>query len=393
MYIPGEDKKDTAENKSLDNAKNENGTSPSLSAQDDLQETMQGSSMEDNKLYEEKQKQTIEGGQEEGSLEVKAQNGESPQNGDTSLVDKNSCETENLLSETSKSLEEDDVFKLVSEDADSIQTQEKFPNDITMKEEDGGSVEENVQLNSDKRLDEMDNRDDERILTRGGDEGEDRLTVEHEEKQGSGDDTFTCQEEKVDLEETEDFQGQNHPSLTDGDEKFLKSDSNLAKVEEKDETIDATQEKQDSETLEKDLPHPQPQSTLAEDDSKTETEEKQAFVNFSSGLFVTDKRKCSMVADMSECVLDNSVTEREMAEVEVGRLELKRLSEEEIVKEKNWVKDAIIEESLSRGGSISSDDVSSNKSDEKKGKSSQGSVKLVYTTKDFEGKQECVCLK
>lgn len=384
VYIPGEDKKDKTENKSSDNAKNENGTSPSLPAQEDVQETMQGSSMEDNKLCEEKQQQTIEGGQEAGSLEVKAQNGESPQNGDTSLVDKDSCETENLLSEKSKSHEDDDVFKLVSEEADSTQSQEKFPNDIAMKEEDGGSVEENVQLSSDKRLNEMDNRDDERILTRGGDEGEDKVTMEHEEKQGSGDDTLTCQEEKLDLEETEDFQDQNHPSLCDGDEKFLKSDSNLAKVEEKDETIDSTQEKQDSETLEKDLPHPQPQSTLAEDNSKTETEENQAFVNFSSGLFVTDKRKCSMVADMSECVLDNSMTEKEMAEVEVGRLELKRLSEEEIVKEKKWIKDEIIEESLSRGGSISSDDVSSNKSEEKRGKSSQGSVKLVYTTKDFE---------
>ncbi|PIK40240.1 putative nuclear receptor coactivator 7 isoform X1 [Apostichopus japonicus] len=213
----------------------------------------------------------------------------------------------------SERLSDNETEEGASQPPDSSAPSEKFPNDVEMHDGSGDS-NENVQSKPEESSNEMDNRDDERIETEEEDE------KEHEE------------------------------------------------VAETDEGV--TPEKQDSEIPEKQLDLSG--KSLAEETG----EGNQAFVNFSSGLFVTDKRKCSMVADMSECVVDNGTTEKALQEIQEDAKELRRLSEEEVMKERSWVEEKLASENLRKDGSSSSD--------ETREKSSLGGVKLVYTTEDFE---------
>ncbi|XP_071854258.1 nuclear receptor coactivator 7-like isoform X3 [Apostichopus japonicus] len=353
VYIPGEQKNGLPEEKPKEGATassptNENG----------------GTTMQDdenhNKEYE---KQAASSEKEDSSHNGENNSKYSPQNtsveeegeaGRHLLTDGVGCcddeGSERNKDNLSERLSDNETEAGASQPPDSSAPSEKFPNDVEMHDGSGDS-NENVQSKPEESSNEMDNRDDERIETEEEDE------EEHEEGERGASDSEEQQQEGSSEDKEE------------GGNRKTDEMSNLAKVvAETDEGV--TPEKQDSEIPEKQLDLSR--KSLAEETG----ESNQAFVNFSSGLFVTDKRKCSMVADMSECVVDNGTTEKALQEIQEDAKELRRLSEEEVMKERSWVEEKLASENLRKDGSSSSD--------ETREKSSLGGVKLVYTTEDFE---------
>lgn len=228
-----------------------------------------------------------------------------------------------------------------------------------------GDSNENVQSKPEESSNEMDNRDDDRIEIKRTEDGDrsDAGSVPEASKEES--ETQKCPSEEE----------QKGKRSKDEDDEC--GESNLAKSEtvaDDDQSVFAAPDTQDSEIPKKQL---EPSDATAAAESSTVSEGNQAFVNFSSGLFVTDKRKCSMVADMSECILDNSATERQLQEIEEDGKELRRLSEEDVVREQKWPPKEPFQE-----GEPSLSEEEANKVTKTQG---QGGVKLVYTIEDFEG--------